>query len=66
MKLIGLESQMLYTMIQATKFLGSGEGDFKGFLPYMAWAAILVNRHQKHFNKLLFPQPKEAKYEIQF
>ena len=34
---------MLYTKIQPQSFLGSGEEDFKVFLPYMEMAAILFN-----------------------
>ena len=39
--LVDLESLMLYTIIQSSSFLGSGEEDFKVFLPYMGMAAIL-------------------------
>ena len=34
---------MLYTKIQSQSFLGSGEEDFKMFLPYMGMATILIN-----------------------
>ena len=34
---------MLYAKIQPQSFLGSGEGDFQDFLPYMDMAAILFN-----------------------
>ena len=35
---------MLYTKIQPQSFLGSGEKDFKVFLPYMGMVAILFYR----------------------
>ena len=41
--LVELESLMLYTKIQPQSFLGSGEEDFKAFLPYMSVAAIFFN-----------------------
>ena len=34
---------MTYAKIQPQGILGSGEEDFKRFLPYMGMAAILVN-----------------------
>ena len=34
---------MLYTKIQPLIFLGSGQEDFKEFLPYMDMMAILFN-----------------------
>ena len=34
---------MTYAKIQPKGILGSGEEDFKRFLPYMGMAAILVN-----------------------
>ena len=34
---------MLYTKIQPQSFFGSGEEDFKIFLPYMGMAANLFN-----------------------
>ena len=41
--LVDPESSRLYTKIQPQSFLGSGEEDFKVFLPYMGIAAILFN-----------------------
>ena len=37
---------IIYAKIQPQGILGSGEEDFKRFLPYMGMAAILVNRPQ--------------------
>ena len=34
---------MIYAKIQPQGILGSGEEDFKRFLPYMGMAATLVN-----------------------
>ena len=36
-------TSMIYAKIQPQSILGSREEDFKGFLPYMGMAAILVN-----------------------
>ena len=33
---------MLHTKFRGNRLAGSGEEDFKGFLPYMGVAAILV------------------------
>ena len=41
-KLVVLEHPMLHTKIQGHRPLGSGEEDFKRFLPYMGMAAIFV------------------------
>ena len=42
--LVDLLSPMICAKIQPQGILGSGEEDFKRFLPYMSMAAILVNR----------------------
>ena len=39
---VGPTTQMLHTKSQGHRPSGSGEEDFKGFLPYMNVAAILV------------------------
>ena len=40
--LVVLEETMLRTKFQSHPAIGSGEGDFLRFLPYMGMAAILV------------------------
>ena len=40
---VDLESPMLNTKILPQSYLGSGEGGFQAFLPYMGMAVILSN-----------------------
>ena len=44
--MVDLSSPMICAKIQPQGILGSAEGDFKMFLPYMGMAAILVNGPQ--------------------
>ena len=41
--LVALLSPIICAKIRAQGLLGSGEEDFKGFLPYMGMAAIFIN-----------------------
>ena len=50
---------MLHTKFQGHRPFGSGEEYFLMFLPYIGMAAILAL-----LNKLSFPHPVEAPYEI--
>ena len=45
---------MLHTKFRGNRPAGSGEEDFKGFLPYMGMAAILVSGHGNSIMSLDF------------
>ena len=60
--LVVLEHPMLHTKFQFHQPFGSGEEDFLRFLPYIwrpSWSC-----DQDCLNKLSFPHPMEAPYEI--
>ena len=60
---VELESPMIYTKIQPQSFLGSGDEDFKVFLPYMGMAAdCLMVRNL--LNKLSIPFQQKAPCEV--
>ena len=55
---------MPYTKIQPQSFLGSGEKDFKVFIPYMGMVAILLNDEEPFeqiVNILLTKSPCEIR-----
>ena len=60
--LVVLMNPMQHTKFQGHWPFGSGEEDFLRFLPYIGMVAILVM--WPRLNKLLFPHPREAPYEI--
>ena len=54
---------MIYAKIETQGILSSGEKDFKGFYHIWAWWPSW-STDRDHFTNLLFPQPKQAAYEI--
>ena len=54
---------MLHTKFQGHRPFGSGEAALLRSLPYMAWRPSW-SRDQDRLNKLSFPRPREAPYEI--
>ena len=51
-------------MLPTKAFFGSGEENFGRFLPYMGVVAIFRSQDGDNLNKLSFPHPIEAPYEI--
>ena len=54
---------MIYTKIQPQSFLGSGDEDFKVFLPYMGMAADCLMAWNL-LNKLSIPFQQKAPCEV--
>ena len=61
--LVDFESPMLYTKIQAKRFLSSGEEEFLSVLPYLGMAAILFSG-PKQFEQLSTSFRQKAPCEI--
>ena len=55
---------MLQNKSQGHPPSGSGEEDFQRFFYYIWARRPSWSCNQDHFNKLLFPRPKESPYEI--
>ena len=53
---------MLHAKFQDHRTSGSGEEDFKRFLPYMAWPSWSCDLD--HLYKLSSPLPKETSHKI--
>ena len=58
MKVIGLESPMIYTKIQTSKFLGSGEKDFQWIFSIYVLGSHYGQRTRKILINFHSPKPR--------